>query len=94
VTPSNYLLALNAVIGAGIGGLPLYRTWAMAIFAIMMFGLIVRARREEQTLAAEYLLNFSGNRSLWPVSDRARAAASPHKPHDAVALPPMRKIFR
>lgn len=40
-----------AVILAGVGGLLLYRTWAMLIFAVMMFGLVRRARREEQALA-------------------------------------------
>lgn len=39
------------VILAGVGGLLLYRTWAMFLFAIMMFGLVRRARREEQALA-------------------------------------------
>ncbi len=43
-----------AVITAGMGGLLLYRTWAMLLFAVTMFGLTVRARREEQTLAAEF----------------------------------------
>jgi len=43
-----------AVIAAGIGGLLLYRTWAMLAFAAAMFGLIVRARREEAALAAEF----------------------------------------
>jgi protein-S-isoprenylcysteine O-methyltransferase Ste14 len=43
-----------AVIAVGIGGLLLYRTWAMLLFALMMFGLIVRARREEAALAAEF----------------------------------------
>ncbi len=43
-----------AVITAGIGGLLLYRTWAMLLFAIAMFGLTVRARREEEALAAEF----------------------------------------
>ncbi|PKO21274.1 MAG: hypothetical protein CVU38_15600 [Chloroflexi bacterium HGW-Chloroflexi-1] len=43
-----------AVITAGIGGLLLYRTWAMLLFAVAMFGLTVRARREEETLAAEF----------------------------------------
>ncbi len=43
-----------AVITAGIGGLLLYRTWAMLLFAIVMFGLTVRARREEGALAAEF----------------------------------------
>jgi protein-S-isoprenylcysteine O-methyltransferase Ste14 len=43
-----------AVITAGIGGLLLYRTWAMLLFALMMFGLTVRASREERALAAEF----------------------------------------
>lgn len=42
------------VITAGIGGLLLYRTWAMLLFAVAMFGLTIRARREESTLAAEF----------------------------------------
>lgn len=40
-----------AVILAGIGGLLLYRTWAMLIFAPLMLGLVKRAQREEQALA-------------------------------------------
>lgn len=43
-----------AVIMVGIGGLLLYRTWAMLLFAVAMFGLTVRAHREEKTLAAEF----------------------------------------
>ena len=42
------------VICAGIGGLCIYRTWGMLFFAVMMFGLIVRARVEEQVLALEF----------------------------------------
>jgi len=42
-----------AVIVASIGGLLLYRTWTMLFFAVAMFGLIVRARREEEALSAE-----------------------------------------
>ena len=38
------------VILVGIGGLLLYRTWSMLIFALLMFGLELRARREEQAL--------------------------------------------
>ena len=49
-----------AVITAGIGGLLLYRTWAMLLFAVMMFGLTVRARREEQALAAEFGAGLGG----------------------------------
>ena len=40
-----------AVILVGISGLLFYRTWAMLFFAVMMFGLVVRARREERALA-------------------------------------------
>ena len=40
-----------AVILVGWGGLLLYRTWTMLFFAILMLGLIVRARREEQAMA-------------------------------------------
>jgi protein-S-isoprenylcysteine O-methyltransferase Ste14 len=39
------------VILACWGGLLLYRTWTMLFFAIMMCGLIYRARTEEQALA-------------------------------------------
>jgi protein-S-isoprenylcysteine O-methyltransferase Ste14 len=38
------------VMLAAWGGSFLYRTWTMLIFAVMMFGLIVRARREEEVL--------------------------------------------
>ena len=43
-----------AVISTGVGGLLLYRTWAMLLFAAAMVGLTVRARREEAALAAEF----------------------------------------
>lgn len=43
-----------AVICAGVGGLLIYRTWAMLFFAVNMFGLIVRARREERALAQKF----------------------------------------
>jgi protein-S-isoprenylcysteine O-methyltransferase Ste14 len=41
------------VIGAAIGSLLLYRTWAALALAIMMFGTVVRARREETILSEE-----------------------------------------
>ena len=44
----------TAVIIVGFGALLIYKTWAMAFFATNMFGLVVRARREEQALAAEF----------------------------------------
>jgi protein-S-isoprenylcysteine O-methyltransferase Ste14 len=43
-----------AVILAGLGGLLVYRTWSMLLFAVGMFGLVFRARREERALAAEF----------------------------------------
>jgi len=42
------------VIAAAIGSLLLYRTWAALAFAIIMFGTMVRARREERVLAQEF----------------------------------------
>lgn len=42
------------VIVAFLGGLLLYRTWTMLIFGFSMLGLGIRARREEQALAAEF----------------------------------------
>jgi len=43
-----------AVIIVALGGLLIYRTWTMALFASIMFGLVFRARREEQALAVEF----------------------------------------
>lgn len=43
-----------AVVITAQGGLLLYRTWAALLFALIMFGLIFRARREEQVLAQEF----------------------------------------
>ena len=42
-----------AVMLAALGSLSLYRTWATLAFAVMMLGLVVRARREERVLAQE-----------------------------------------
>jgi len=39
-----------AVIMACWGGLLLYRTWTMLVFALMMFGLAYRARKEDEAL--------------------------------------------
>ncbi len=47
-----------AVVGAGIGSFFLYRTWAALCFAVMMFGLGVRAHREEKVLAEEFGLEW------------------------------------
>ncbi len=43
-----------AVIAAALGGLLLYRTWAALCCAVIMFGLAVRARREEGVLSQEF----------------------------------------
>jgi protein-S-isoprenylcysteine O-methyltransferase Ste14 len=42
------------VILACWGGLLLYRTWTMLFLSIVMLGLVVRARKEEQALAQVY----------------------------------------
>ena len=42
-----------AVMAAALGSLLLYRTWATLAFAVIMLGLVVRARREERVLAQE-----------------------------------------
>jgi protein-S-isoprenylcysteine O-methyltransferase Ste14 len=47
-----------AVITSSLGVLFLYRTWAGAILAITMLGLIFRARREERVLANAFGLEW------------------------------------
>jgi protein-S-isoprenylcysteine O-methyltransferase Ste14 len=47
-----------AAIGVGIGSLFLYRTWTALCFAVIMLGLVVRARREEKVLADEFGLEW------------------------------------
>ena len=42
------------VLMAAFGGLLIYRTWALVFLAVAFLGLAVRARREEQGLAAEF----------------------------------------
>jgi protein-S-isoprenylcysteine O-methyltransferase Ste14 len=42
------------VISTAIGSLLLYRTWTSLGFAIIMFGLAIRAKREESVLAQEF----------------------------------------
>ena len=58
VTHGPYVLVRHpmylALIAVGLGGLLIYRTWTMAFFALNMFGLVFRARREEQALAEEF----------------------------------------
>lgn len=43
-----------AVIMVGWSGLLLYRTWTMLFFAIIMLGLIFRARKEDQALVGAF----------------------------------------
>ena len=47
-----------AVIAAALGSLLLYRTWATLLFAVAMYGLVLRAGREERVLAAEFGLEW------------------------------------
>jgi protein-S-isoprenylcysteine O-methyltransferase Ste14 len=42
------------VLFSGLGGILLYRTWTMIFVALTALGLALRARREEQVLAAEF----------------------------------------
>ncbi len=55
-----------AAICAGIGGLLIYRTWAMLFFAVNMFGLIVRAKREERVLTEEFGPEWAGYKQQVP----------------------------
>ncbi|MEK7325043.1 MAG: isoprenylcysteine carboxylmethyltransferase family protein, partial [Chloroflexota bacterium] len=42
------------VLIAALGAIPIYQTWTSVFVALNFLGLIFRARREEQTLAAEF----------------------------------------
>ena len=42
------------VILASVGGLLIYRTWTLLFTTVDFLGLVLRARREEQALAAEF----------------------------------------
>jgi protein-S-isoprenylcysteine O-methyltransferase Ste14 len=64
-----------AVVMAGWGSLLLYRTWATLGFAVMMLGLVVRARREERVLQDEF-----GNR--WREYAARVPAWLPHRRRD------------
>ena len=54
--PYNYIRhpMYMAVILVGWGGLMLYRNWTMLLFTIIMHGLIVRAKREDQALSQTF----------------------------------------
>ncbi|MCL5994876.1 MAG: isoprenylcysteine carboxylmethyltransferase family protein [Chloroflexi bacterium] len=42
------------ILLTGLGGILLYRTWTLVFLAANFLGLLIRARREEQALAAEF----------------------------------------
>jgi protein-S-isoprenylcysteine O-methyltransferase Ste14 len=42
------------IILASVGGLLIYRTWALVFTTAAFMGLVLRARREEEALAAEF----------------------------------------
>lgn len=42
------------ILLTGLGGILLYRTWTLVFIALTGMGLVLRARREEQVLAAEF----------------------------------------
>ena len=57
ITHGPYAIVRNpmyvGIIAATLGGLLIYQTWSL-VFALTFFGLVIRARREEQVLAAEF----------------------------------------
>lgn len=57
ITHGPYAIVRNpmyvGIITATLGGLLIYRTWSL-VFALTSFGLVTRARREEQALATEF----------------------------------------
>ena len=55
-----------AVIVAALGSLLLYQTWATLLFAVGMFGLDIRAAREERVLAAEFGIQWEAYASTVP----------------------------
>jgi protein-S-isoprenylcysteine O-methyltransferase Ste14 len=63
-----------AVVVAGFGGMLIFRTWAIALFAVTMLGLVFQARQEEEALAQEF-----GER--WEAYARQVPAWMPRRPH-------------
>jgi protein-S-isoprenylcysteine O-methyltransferase Ste14 len=57
ITHGPYAIVRNpmyvGIIAATLGGLLIYRTWSL-VFALTFLGLVIRARREEQVLAANF----------------------------------------
>lgn len=70
-----------AVLLAAWGSLLLYQTWASLGFAVMMLGLVVRARREERVLEDEFgerWREYAGRVPAWiPRLRRTRPPQSP-----------------
>lgn len=58
VTSGPYALVRHpmylGILLTGLGGILLYRTWTLVFIALTGIGLVLRARREEQVLAAEF----------------------------------------
>jgi protein-S-isoprenylcysteine O-methyltransferase Ste14 len=71
-----------AVILAGLGGLLVYRTWSMLLFAAGMFGLVLRVRREERALAAEFAESWRAYANRVPAFV-PRRRRRPHGPGSA-----------
>ena len=42
------------ILAAALGGLLIYRTWALVFAAVTFLGLVIRARQEERVLAREF----------------------------------------
>lgn len=55
-----------AVIHACWGGLLLYRTWTMLLFAVMMIGLVYRARKEDEALSQAFGADWESYRARVP----------------------------
>lgn len=58
VTSGPYALVRHpmylGILLTGLGGILMYRTWTLVFIALTGMGLVLRARREEQALAAEF----------------------------------------
>jgi protein-S-isoprenylcysteine O-methyltransferase Ste14 len=73
---------------AALGGLLVYRTWTLAFVTINFLGLFIRARREEQALAAEFGAHWDEYRQrvpAWIPWFRAEIDRQRHNPGFRVA---------